>query len=494
MNASDVYLAIDLGASSGRVLAGMLDHGRVVLEEVHRFPNGPVAVGNRLAWNLLGLWQQIEQGLTLAAQKFGDRIVSVGADTWGVDYVLLDRNQDLVGPAFCYRDTRTVGILEKAWQRMPREAMFRETGLQFMEFNSAFQLHAMRLENSPLLDVADRFLMIPDFLHWMLCGVAANEATNASTTQLIRPGDGSWSQAMMEALEIPPHLFEKTIQPGTVLGEIRSDLANRTGLPKQVQVTVPATHDTGSAVLAVPASQFAPQQPDWCYISSGTWSLMGAELPRPLLTDACMARNFTNEGGALGSVRLLKNISGLWPIQQCRAIWQRQGKDLPWKTMVQLAESALPLQSLFNPDDARFVAPANMVEEIQSYYRSTGQEVLEDPGAIARSCLESLALRYRVCLGWLEELLGNRLDVIHIVGGGVQNHLLCQMTADACNRTVVAGPIEATAIGNVMMQAVGRGQLASIPEARRLLRQSAEVVEYHPRQAAAWNEAAARSF
>jgi rhamnulokinase len=310
MNASDVYLAIDLGASSGRVLAGMLDHGRVVLEEVHRFPNGPVAVGNRLAWNLLGLWQQIEQGLTLAAQKFGDRIVSVGADTWGVDYVLLDRNQDLVGPAFCYRDTRTVGILEKAWQRMPREAMFRETGLQFMEFNSAFQLHAMRLENSPLLDVADRFLMIPDFLHWMLCGVAANEATNSSTTQLIRPSDGSWSQAMMAALEIPPHLFEKTIQPGTVLGQIRHDLADRTGLPKKVQVTVPATHDTGSAVLAVPASQFAPQQPDWCYISSGTWSLMGAELPRPLLTDACTARNFTNEGGALGSVRLLKNISG----------------------------------------------------------------------------------------------------------------------------------------------------------------------------------------
>jgi rhamnulokinase len=207
-----------------------------------------------------------------------------------------------------------------------------------------------------------------------------------------------------------------------------------------------------------------------------------------------MSRNFTNEGGALGSVRLLKNISGLWPIQQCRAIWQRQGKDLPWKTMVQLAESAPPLQSLFNPDDPRFVAPVNMVEEIQSYYRSTGQEVLEDPGAIARSCLESLALRYRVCLGWLEELLSNRLEVIHIVGGGVQNHLLCQMTADACNRTVVAGPIEATAIGNVMMQAVGRGQLASIPEARRLLRQSAEVVEYHPRQAAAWNEAAARSF
>lgn len=484
---SDIYLAIDLGASSGRLLAGSIKDNQIVLEEVHRFPNGPVAVGKRLHWDVLGLWQHIERGLEIAAQKFGSRIKSVGADTWGVDFVLLDRNQDLTGPAFCYRDSRTSGIFEKAFQRISKREMFAESGLQFMEFNSAFQLLSMRLENSPLLDIADRFLMIPDFLHWMLSGETCNEFTNASTTQLMRPADGKWSVKILNSFEIPDRLFSAPVQPGTILGKVLPGLASRTGL-KDVQTIVPATHDTGAAVLAVPASDFAPAKPSWCYISSGTWSLMGAEIPSPLLNDACMERNFTNEGGAFGSVRLLKNISGLWPFQQCRQQWLREGKEYDWGTLVEMASAAKPHQSVIDPDDARFVAPSNMIEAIQSYYRETGQKVLEDHGSIARSCLESLAIRYRACLGWLEELVGNRIDTIHIVGGGVNNRLLCQMTADACDRIVVAGPVEATAIGNVMMQAVALGKLGSVTEAREMMRRGSNIEVYHPRDSGSWKQ------
>ncbi len=484
----DVSLAVDLGASSGRVLAGTLGDNGIALEEVHRFSNGPIHVGKRLHWDILGLWQQIEEGLSKAASLYGNRIRSVGVDTWGVDYVLLDRHDDLVGPAFCYRDPRTAGIFEKAFARLPRETIFAESGLQFMEFNSAYQLLSMRLEGSPLLDVASKFLMIPDFFHWMLSGSITNEYTNASTTQLMRPLDGKWSSKLLDAFGIPQGLFSDPIQPGTVLGPLRSNLASRTGL-SSVQTIVPATHDTGSAVLAVPASTFAQDRPNWCYISSGTWSLMGAEIAQPLLSDACMHRNFTNEGGAMGSVRLLKNISGLWPFQQCRGAWKRMGKEFSWSQLVDMARASKPLQSLIQPDDTRFVAPENMVEAIQSFYRDTHQTVLEEPGAIARSCLESLALRYRACLGWLEELLGYRLETIHIVGGGVQNQLLCQMTADACNRQVIAGPVEATAIGNIMMQAVGLGRLASIVDARQLLRSSPDIQTYHPNPTVDWDEA-----
>lgn len=476
---SPLHLAIDLGASSGRVLVGNLAEGEVLLEEVHRFANGPVLVGKRLHWNLLGLWQEIEVGLSVAAKRYGDRIKSIGVDTWGVDYVLLDENLDLLGPAFCYRDARTVGILEKAWHQMSRQAIFQETGLQFMEFNSLFQLWAMRLESPALLDQAKHFLMIPDFLHWMLTGVLSNESTNASTTQLLRPMDGTWSQPIAEAFSIPLGLFSRPVQPGHRLGLLLPELAKRTGMPS-VPIIVPATHDTGSAVLAVPARDFAEGKPNWCYISSGTWSLMGVELTEPQCTNKCMELNFTNEGGALGTTRLLKNIAGLWPLQQLRVQWERDERSLTWETCVAMAEAAPPLVSLFPIDDPRFVAPKDMLATIQAYYQSSGQKVLTEIGPLVRSCLESLALRYRTCLGWLEEILGYSLETIHIVGGGARNPLLCQMTADVCQRRVVAGPVEATAIGNLMMQSIGCKELDSIAEARRMLSQSPEIVTYLP--------------
>jgi rhamnulokinase len=491
MQSGDILLAVDLGASSGRVLAASATANGIHLEEVHRFPNGPVAVGRRTVWNVLELWTQIETGLAKASAKYGKRIRSIGVDTWGVDYVLLDRNDDLVGPAFCYRDARTSGILDKAFARLSRAEIFAESGLQFMEFNTAYQLLAMRLEQSPLLDVAAHFLMIPDFFNWMLSGIKCNEYTNASTTQLMRPSDGKWSNRILGAFDIPRSLFSDPAQPGHRLGLVQSRVAEKTGL-SGVEVIAPATHDTGSAVLAVPANQFSAQRPDWCYISSGTWSLMGVEIAEPNLSQACLARNFTNEGGAMGSVRLLKNISGLWPFQQCREAWLRTGQEFTWQQLVEMAEHAAPHQSLIDPDDPRFVAPSNMVSAFQSFYKDSGQTVLSDPGAIARSALESLAMRYRVCLGWLEELLGYSIESIYIVGGGVQNKLLCQMTADACNRIVIAGPVEATAIGNVMMQQVGLGQLGSILEARQMLRASTEMISYSPRASSQWDDAFGR--
>ena len=487
----EVRLAVDLGASSGRVLAALIGDRSIELEEVHRFPNGPIHVGRRLHWDSLALWSHIELGLTKAAATYGSRIQSVGVDTWGVDYVLLDKHDDLVGPAFCYRDPRTSGMMEKAFARISRRDIFSETGLQFMEINTAYQLLSMREEKSPLLDIADRFLMTPDFFHWLMTGVKSNEQTNASTSQLLRPTDGQWSTRILNAFELPTQLFSPCIQSGTVLGPIQNDVANRTGL-KNVQTIVPATHDTAAAVVAVPASEFAPAKPRWCYISSGTWSLMGVELERPNLTDKCSELNFTNEGGVQGSTRLLKNISGLWPYQQCRAVWQRQNRDYSWSQLTEMAAAAKPLQSLFDPDDPSLVAPENMVTAIQQLYRKHQQPTLEDPGAIARSALESLVMRYRICLGWLEELLGYSIETIHIVGGGVQNELLCQMTADATKRPVIAGPVEATALGNVITQCLGSGRLQSIEAAREWIRQSCDIKHYSPKSSQAWDEAFAK--
>jgi rhamnulokinase len=487
----EVRLAVDLGASSGRVLAALLDDEQIELKEIHRFSNGPVTVGRRLHWDLLGLWTQIEDGLTKAASMFGNSIQSVGVDTWGVDYVLLDEHDDLVGPAFCYRDGRTKGLLDVAFAKLSKEAIFAETGIQFMEINTAYQFLAMRQEKSRLLDVAERMMMVPDFFHWQLTGEKTNERTNASTTQMLRPDDGTWSKRLLKAFDLPAKIFAPTTESGTRLGKLRTSLAKRTGL-HHAEVIIPATHDTAAAVLAVPAEEFAAAKPRWCYISSGTWSLMGVELNQPNLTQDCLALNFTNEGGVLGTTRLLKNISGLWPYQQCRAVWQRRGQDYSWSQLTEMAARAKPLQSIFNPDDPSLVAPEDMVQAIQALYRQAGQQVLEEPGAIARSALESLALRYRIGLGWLEQLTGERLETIHIVGGGVQNELLCQMTADATQRLVVAGPVEATALGNVLSQCLGSGRLSDVVAARQWIRRSCSVKTYEPQKSTAWDDAIGR--
>lgn len=488
MTTEKVFLAVDLGASGGRVLGGRFDGQRLDLEEVFRFENGGVRVGERLHWDLLGLWQQVQRGLRAAAAKYGDRIASIGVDTWGVDFGLLGPHDELLGNPYHYRDRRTHGIFDRAFAVVPREEIFAATGLQFMEFNTLYQLFAMRLAQSPLLDVAESFLMIPDLFHWLLTGTKTNELTNVSTTQFYDPRSRTWATSLLERFGLPTRIFGPITPPGTRLGTVLPAVAEETGL-RNVAVVLPGTHDTASAVMSVPAASPPAARPNWCYISSGTWSLMGVETPAPVIDERCRQLNFTNEGGVGGTVRLLKNIAGLWLVQECRRVWQQAGKNLSWDDLVARAEASPPLRSLIDPDHPSFVAPSHMPEAIRHFCRSTQQAVPEDEGAIVRAALEGLGLRYRLVLGWLEELTGGRIETIHIVGGGSQNQLLCQMAADACNRRVLTGPVEATAIGNLMMQAVAGGDVASIAQAREVIRRSFEFREYLPRNAGPWNEA-----
>jgi rhamnulokinase len=487
--AKTVFVALDLGASSGRHLAGAFDGRRLAIEELYRFENGPVAVGGRLYWDLLNQWSHVQHGLRAAATTHGERIRSIGVDTWGVDFGLLGRGDELLGNPYNYRDARTEGMFERAFANVPREEIFAATGVQFMQINTLYQLLAMRLADSPLLAEATDFLMIPDLFHWLLTGVKANEYTMATTTQFFDPRAKAWAKTLLERLQIPTRILGRIIHPGETIGRLSRQVAAATHL-SNVEVVVPGTHDTASAVMAVPAATGeATMQPDWCYISSGTWSLMGVEVASPIINDKSLALNFTNEGGVGGTTRLLKNICGLWLVQECRRVWSEQGTTYSWEYLTGKAAEAAPLVSFVNPDDPRFLAPANMPEAIRAYCRDRGQHVPADEGGVIRCALESLALKYRQVLGWLEALTGGRIATIHIVGGGAQNRQLCQMAADACNRRVVAGPVEATAIGNLMMQAIAAGEVGSIAEAREVIRQSFSVETYDPREPANWEEA-----
>ena len=485
--AEKVYLAIDMGASSGRHVAGLFDGRSLSLAEVYRFENGPVPAAGHLYWDFLAQWGHIVRGLQAASAAHGRRIASVGVDTWGVDFALLGPGDELLGNPHNYRDRRTEGMLERAFAIVPREEIFAQTGVQFMQFNTLYQLLAMRLANSPLLDCAESLLMMPDLFHWLLTGVKANEFTDATTTQLYDPRQKKWAYPLIERLGIPSRIFGQIVQPGTTLGALRPEVAAETGL-SGVNVVLPGTHDTASAVMAVPAEP-AGQRPDWCYISSGTWSLMGVEVPEPVVNDKCLALNFTNEGGVGGTIRLLKNIAGLWLVQECRRVWNQGGRNYRWEDLNHLSAAAPRLASLINPDDPSFLAPGDMPQAIRNFCQRTGQTVPRDEGAVLRTAIESLALKYRQVLGWLEELVGGRIDTIHIVGGGTQNRQLCQATADACNRRVVAGPVEATAIGNVLVQAVAAGDVGSIAEAREIVRRSFAVEQYEPCHPADWDAA-----
>lgn len=483
-----VYLAIDMGASSGRHVAGLFDGRSLRLAEIYRFENGPISASGRLYWDLLGQWRQILQGLRASVAVHEGQIESVGVDTWGVDFGLLGRGDELLGNPYSYRDSRTDGMMERAFELLPREEIFAASGLQFMQFNTLYQLLAMRLGNSPLLDMAESFLMMPDLFHWLLTGVKANEMTDATTTQFFDPQRGDWSRELFQKLSLPSKILGPIVQPGTKLGPLRREIAETTGL-RNVSVVLPGTHDTASAVMAVPAASKPGEVPNWCYISSGTWSLMGVEVPRPVVNEKCRQLNFTNEGGVGGTTRLLKNICGLWLVQECRRVWAEAGRQYTWEYLNHEAAAASPLASFINPDDRAFLAPTDMPEAIRSFCRKSGQTVPATEGEVIRCALESLALQYRRVLSWLEELTGRRIETIHIVGGGAQNRQLCQAAADACHRPVVAGPVEATAIGNVLTQAITAGAIGSISQAREIVRQSFNVERYEPRDSAAWDAA-----
>ncbi len=484
--AQQCYLAIDLGAESGRVIAGLFDGEQVQLNELHRFSNGPVAVGGTLRWDVLRLWSEIQVGLENAASEFGDSVVSIGVDTWGVDYVLQSSTFEMLGQPFHYRDKRTRGMLNHALTKVPKQEIFSQTGLQFMELNTLFQLLAMQKIDSPLLEMADSLLMMPDFFHWLLSGSRVAEFTNATTTQCFDPTNNDWSFDLLRKFDLPAHIFGKIVPPGTKLGQLRANVAKRTGL-ERIDVVAPATHDTGSAVAAVPTQQTG--QANWAYISSGTWSLIGVEVQQAVLTNRALELNVTNEGGVDGTYRLLKNIMGLWLVQQCRQSFLRSGQAFDYEQLTRLAADAPRFRSLVDPDDSRFLNPDDMPKAIQNWCRQTEQPIPETEGQIVRCALESLALKYQIVLGWLEELTGICIEVIHVVGGGSQNELLNQFTASACGRPVVTGPIEATALGNVLLQARTAGEIGSLMELRSVVRSSSDMQRFEPDGDTAWQQA-----
>lgn len=482
MESARYYLAIDLGAESGRVMSGRLADGTLALEELHRFPNTPRTESGHLVWDYPQLLKEIGTGLRHAART-GRTFESVSTDSWGVDYALFDRAGQFMPPAFHYRDTRTADGVRRALSRTTWETIFAETGIQFMPLNTLFQLAA---EPPERLEGAGFILGIGDAVNYFLCGEAKLEVSMASTFQLYNPVRRTWSDTLMEVLGLPRRLFPEIVPSGTRLGTLRAELAAETGLPA-LPVVASCSHDTGAAVAGVPAAE-----PSWAYLSSGTWSLMGVELAEPVINERARALNFTNEIGCGGTVRLLRNLSGMWLIQQCRKRWAEAGHDLDYGHLMRLAAAVPPFGSLIDPSAQEFVAPADMPAQIAAFCRRTNQPVPASEGAFIRCALESLALLYGRTLRQLEELTGQRIDAVHIVGGGSRNELLNQFAANALERTVLAGPAEATAAGNIVVQAIGLGHLPSLAAAREVIRRSTDLREFQPQDAAAWRSAAAR--
>jgi rhamnulokinase len=487
MPAEAKFLAFDLGAESGRAVAGFFDGDKVRLEDVHRFASRSVRIVDTLCWDALGLFHELKQGLAAAVSAHGPDFAGIGIDTWGVDFGLLGRGDVLLGSPRHYRDHGNDGMLDAAFKIMSREQIFDHTGIQFMQFNTLYQLLALQRAQSPLLEKAETLLMMPDLLNFWFTGIKTTEFSVASTSQMVDPRTRAWAPDLLDRFNIPARLLTDIVPPSTAIGLLRADIAAEAGCGP-IPLIAPGEHDTASAVVAVPAST-----PDYAYISSGTWSLMGIETAEPRISKETRANNFTNEGGACGTIRLLKNIMGLWLVQECRRAEARNGRDHSYAQLAQSAADADPFVSLIEPDAPEFLAPPDMIAAIGDFCDRTGQPRPTAIGATVRCCLESLALKYRWTLERLEEFRGAPIRVIHIVGGGTQNRLLCQLAADATGRPVTAGPVEATAVGNVLMQALGRGHIGSLEQARDVVRRSFPLETYEPSaQRDRWEAAYAR--
>ncbi len=468
--ADKTVLTVDLGAESGRVMAVTFDGQQLSTRELHRFPNPIITIRGTTHWDFLRLWSEIQTGIELG--KAHDP-ASIGVDTWGVDFGLLDSQGDLIGNLVSYRDDRTAGMMETVFAVVPEEEVFSQTGVQLMRINTLYQLMSLLKSSSPQLQMAETFLTAPDLLNYWLTGTKASEFTIATTTQMFDPHKGDWAFAMLESLGLPTAMLPEIVPPGTRLGEYEG-----------IAVIAPACHDTGSAVAAVPTTTEA-----FAYISSGTWSLVGLEVEKPIISEAARAANVTNEGGVYGTYRLLKNVAGLWLVQQCRRTWAEAGEQYSYGELVELAQLAPPLVSLVDSNAQEFLPPGDHPLLVQAYCARTGQPVPETKGAILRAILESLALRYRECLETLRSLSGQPIDVVHIVGGGTQNELLNQMTADATGLPVYAGPVEATVLGNALVQLITLGEIENLDQGRHVVAESALLRRYEPHHTASWQAA-----
>lgn len=486
MGARKVFLAVDLGASNGRVVAGEFDGERLQLEELHRFANGPVSLRGALFWDILRLFSEIQTGIGKAAERYRKDLISLGVDSWGVDYGLLDARDQLIGNPYHYRDPRTEGMQTEAFACVPRQEIYRITGIQFLFCNTLYQLLAEVRSGSPCLSVANRLLFVPDLINFWLTGARASEETIASTSQLVDPWSGHWAAGLMERLGLPTRIFGDIVPAGTNLGALLPEVAELTQAGSLV-VVAPGCHDTASAVAAVPA-----QGDDHAYISSGTWSLMGLETRKPIINEGSLEYGFSNEGGVCGTFRFLKNISGLWQVQECRRVWAGQGEPLSFAELTAEAAGSKPFSALLDPDDPVFQTPGDMPAKVIDYCRRTGQEPPAGKGPVIRSILESLALKYRLVFERLEKLAGHRLTTLHLVGGGTRNELLNQFAANAVDRPVITGPVEATSIGNILMQLLAMGQIRDLGEGRELVRHSFPTAFYSPVSKDLWEEAGRR--
>ena len=483
MNALNV-LGIDLGASSGRAMLGTLEGKKLTIREIHRFLNEPVTLCGRFVWDMPRLFHEIKQAL-LKLSKSGETVDAIGIDTWGVDFGLLDKNGHLLGLPVHYRDARTNGIPEKVRAIIPDEELFARTGIAFNSFNTLYQLYAMKEEGDPALESAQDLLFLPDLLAYFLTGKKGTEYTIASTSQLLNPFTRDWDRELMAKLGIPAHIFGEVKLPGTVRGTLLPEIAKECGVA-EIPVIAIGGHDTASAVAAVPA-----QEKDFAYISSGTWSLLGAEVQKPLCTEGVMKANYTNEGGVDGSIRLLKNIMGLWIIQECKREWDRRGSETSFGELVELSMQAPAFKAILDVDDPAFLAPGDMPARIQAYCAKSGQPVPEGKGEISRVIYESLALKYRWAIERLEkDMLKKPIEALHIVGGGSKNALLNRFTAEAIKRPVIAGPDEGTIIGNLLVQAQALGAISGIRELREVVENSFPTKTFLPEtDGKAWDEA-----
>ncbi len=471
-------LAFDFGASSGRAILGTLDGGKITLQEVHRFSNDPVRFGGTLYWDVLRLLHEIKQGIVQANIAGG--FDAIGIDTWGVDFGLIDKDGRLLENPVHYRDTRTAGLVDEACKTIPRERLYALTGIQFMELNTLFQLISLRRQRPELLDRADKMLFMPDLLGYFLTGKKCAEYSIASTSQMIDINTRTWSKEILDAFDIPASLFAPLVQPGTVLGMLSDEVCEECGV-KPVPVISVCGHDTQSAITAVPC-----ETGDFAFLSSGTWSLFGTELDAPIVNETSLNINITNEGGIGGKTGFLKNIIGLWLIQESRRQWRREGKEYSYADLEKEALASEPFRCFIDPDAPEFVPQGNIPRRVQAFCEKTGQYVPQTVGEIMRCIYESLAMKYRLTFEKLCECTGKDYSVIHVIGGGTKDGLLCRMTAAACDRTVKAGPIEATVMGNVAIQFMSDGTIGSLAEARRTVAASESLKTYAPEDTAAW--------